>query len=233
METNLCLSRHFAIYIAGGMMKKVDLMIFDFDGTIVSSSADLVHAINFTLHALDLQKRSEKEIISFVGDGINRLIEKAVGQNHIKYQEKALRIFSDYYTEHLLDNTRLCPHAEDVLKNFKDKLKVILTNKRFQFTLAIAQGLNIANYFAEIIGADSTPYQKPDRRLIDYLLNKYGRAKKNAVIIGDGVNDIAIAKNSGIMSCAYLNGLGKRQDLLSLQADYYCDDLLEINLLFN
>jgi phosphoglycolate phosphatase len=50
--------------------------------------------------------------------------------------------------------------------------------------------------------------------------------------MGDGVNDIAIAKNSGIMSCAYLNGLGNRQDLLSLKADYYCDDLSEINLLF-
>ena len=214
-------------------MKKVDLMIFDFDGTLVSSRTDLVQAINFTLNALDLKKRQEEEIISFVGDGINHLIEKALGQDHIKYRENAIRIFSDYYTEHLLDNTRLCPQAEDVLKNFKDKLKVILTNKRFKFTLAIAQGLNIENYFAEIIGADSTPYLKPDRRLIDYLLNKYGTAKKKTIIIGDGVNDIAIANNSGILSCAYLNGLGNRQDLLSLKADYYCDDLSTINLLFN
>jgi phosphoglycolate phosphatase len=232
METNLCLSRHFAIYIAGGMMKNVDLLIFDFDGTLVSSNTDLAQAINFTLNALNLQQRPEEEIISFVGDGINHLIEKALGQDHIKYREKAIRIFSNYYSEHLLDNTRLCPHAEDVLKNFKDKLKVILTNKRFEFTLAIAQGLNIVDYFAEIIGADSTPFLKPDRRLIDYLLNKYGKAKEKIVIIGDGVNDIAIAKNSGIMSCAYLNGLGNRQDLLSLKADYYCDDLSAINLLF-
>jgi len=233
METNLCLSRHFAIYIARGMMKKVDLMIFDFDGTLISSSTDLAQAINFTLNALDLEKRSEEEIISFVGDGINHLIEKALGQDHLKYREKAILIFSDYYTKHLLDNTRLCPHAEDVLKNFKDKLKVILTNKRLKFTLAIAHGLNIENYFAEIIGADSTPFFKPDRRLIDYLLNKYGTAKEKAVVIGDGVNDIAIAKNSGILSCAYLNGLGNRRDLLSLKADYYCDSLLEVNLLFD
>jgi len=214
-------------------MKKVDLMIFDFDGTLVSSSTDLTRAINFTLNSLGLQQKPEEEIVSFVGDGINYLIEKVLGQDHIKYREKAMRIFTDYYTEHLLDNTRLCPHAEDVLKNFKDKLKVILTNKRFKFTVAIAQGLNIENYFAEIIGADSTPFLKPDRRLIDYLLNKYGPAKKKTVIIGDGVNDIAIAKNSGIMSCAYLNGLGNRQALLSFKADYYCDSLLEVNLLFD
>ncbi len=85
----------------------------------------------------------------------------------------------------------------------------------------------------EIIGADSTPFQKPDRRVIDYILNKYGVAKENTLIIGDGINDIAVAKNSGILSCACLNGLGNRQDLINLNADYYCDDLLEINSLFN
>jgi phosphoglycolate phosphatase len=213
-------------------MKKVDLMVFDFDGTLVSTGADLIQAINYTLNALKLKKRREKEILSFVGDGISKLIERALGQDHIKYHEEAMSIFSEYYRQHLLDNTKLYPQAEEVLKNFENMTKAILTNKRYNFTLAIAQGLNIAKYFVEIIGADSAPFQKPDRRVIDYLLNKYGVAKENTLIIGDGINDIAVAKNSGILSCAYLNGLGNRQDLLSLNADYYCDDLLEINSLF-
>ncbi|HEX7416067.1 MAG TPA: HAD-IA family hydrolase, partial [Smithellaceae bacterium] len=143
-----------------------------------------------------------------------------------------MNIFLEYYGQHLLDKTKLHPQAEEVLKNFENITKAILTNKRYNFTLAIAQGLNIAKYFVEIIGADSTPFPKPDRRVIDYLLNKYSVAKENTLIIGDGINDIAVAKNSGILSCAYLNGLGNRQDLLSLNADYYCDDLLEINSLF-
>jgi phosphoglycolate phosphatase len=213
-------------------MKKVDLMIFDFDGTLVSTGADLIQAINYTLNALKLKKKQEKEILSFVGDGISKLIERALEQDHIKHHEEAMSIFSEYYGQHLLDNTRLYPQAEEVLKNFENMTKAILTNKRYNFTLAIAQGLNIAKYFVEIIGADSAPFQKPDRRVIDYLLNKYGVAKENTLIIGDGINDIAVAKNSGILSCAYLNGLGNRQDLLSLNADYYCDDLLEINSLF-
>ncbi|MBE3116934.1 HAD-IA family hydrolase [Candidatus Bathyarchaeota archaeon] len=213
-------------------MKKVDLMIFDFDGTLVSTGADLIQAINYTLNALKLKKKQEKEILSFVGDGISKLIERALEQDHIKHHEEAMSIFSEYYGQHLLDNTRLYPQAEEVLKNFENMTKAILTNKRYNFTLAIAQGLNIAKYFVEIIGAGSTPFQKPDRRVIDYLLNKYGVAKENTLIIGDGINDIAVAKNSGILSCAYLNGLGIRQDLLSLNADYYVENLLEINTLF-
>ena len=213
-------------------MKKVDLMIFDFDGTLVSTGADLIQAINYTLNALKLKKKQEKEILSFVGDGISKLIERALEQDHIKHHEEAMSIFSEYYGQHLLDNTRLYPQAEEVLKNFENMTKAILTNKRYNFTLAIAQGLNIAKYFVEIIGAGSTPFQKPDRRVIDYLLNKYGVVKENTLIIGDGINDIAVAKNSGILSCAYLNGLGIRQDLLSLNADYYVENLLEINTLF-
>jgi phosphoglycolate phosphatase len=213
-------------------MKKVDLMIFDLDGTLVSSGADLIQSINYVLNALKLKKKSEEEILSFVGDGVNKLIERSLGLEHLIYREEAMALFTDYYGKHLLDNTRLCPQAKEVLNNFRNKTKIILTNKRYQFTLAIVQGLNIEKYFAEIIGADSTPFQKPDRRVVDYIFNKYGVEKEKTLIIGDGINDIAVAKNSGILSCAYLNGLGNKQDLLNLHADYYCDDLLEINSLF-
>ncbi len=214
-------------------MKKIDLMIFDFDGTLVSSGADLALAVNFALNKLLLKPRTQQEIISFVGDGINKLIDRALGQDNLKYHEEAITIFNDYYRNHLLDNTELYPHALEVLKRFADKKKIILTNKRHKYTLAIAQGLNIAKYFVEIVGADSTSFQKPDKRLMDYLLNKYGVEKKRTVIIGDGLNDIMIAKNSDTLSCAYLNGLGNRQELLSLNADYYCENLMEINSLFS
>ena len=214
-------------------MKKIDLMIFDFDGTLVSTGDDLVKSINYMLNLLALEERPAKEILGFVGDGVSTLVEKALGQYDIKYHAEAMIIFTDYYGRHLLDNTALYPHVEDVLKNFKNKTKVILTNKRYKYTATIAQGVGIEKYFVDIIGSDSTPFMKPDGRVVDYLLNKYNVAKESVVIIGDGVNDIAVAKNSGILSCAYLNGLGNRNDLFNLKADYYCEDLLEINYLFN
>jgi phosphoglycolate phosphatase len=213
-------------------MRKVDLIIFDFDGTLVETGTDLAQSVNYMLKTLLLQERTETEIISFVGDGINNLIEKALGQDNAEYHGEALDIFTQYYSTHLLDNTKLCQYAEDVLINYTDKTKIILTNKRHKFTLAIAQGLNIEKYFVEIIGVDSIPYRKPDQRAVDYILNKYDTAKEKTVIIGDGVNDIVVARKSGILSCAYLNGLGDRQELLSLMADYYVETLLEVNTLF-
>ncbi len=213
-------------------MKNVDLMIFDFDGTLVSTGTDLACAVNYTLQQLGFGFKREEEIISYVGDGVKKLIERALGNDHLHCYPEAIKIFSSYYGEHLLDNAVLCPGAKEILKYFEHKKKVILTNKRYNFTMAISQGLGIDKYFVEIIGDGSFPYKKPDKRLVDNLLEKYGTEKGKTVIIGDGINDITLAKNSGILSCSYLNGLGKREDLLAADADYYCENLWEICSLF-
>jgi phosphoglycolate phosphatase len=213
-------------------MVEVDLMIFDFDGTLVSTGTDLANSVNYTLNKLGLKQKREDEIIAFVGDGVTKLIERALGQDYHEYYPEAIKIFGSYYSEHLLDNTVLCPGAEEILKYFQHKNKVILTNKRYNFTKAISHGLGIEKYFIEIIGDGSLPYRKPDKRLVDYLLHRYSKKKDKTVIIGDGINDVNQAKNSGILSCSCLNGLGKKEDLLAANADYYCENILEVKSFF-
>lgn len=213
-------------------MKKIDLMIFDLDGTLVSSGKDLAQAINFTLKEMKLPQKNEGEIISFVGDGVRNLVEKAMETQQTALVDKALDIFSDYYGKHFLDNTKLYPYVLDVLKNFRNKIKVILTNKRNKFSLPIVRALKIEQHFSDIIGGDSFSYKKPDPHLIDHLLQKYDITKDKTVMIGDGVNDVRVAKNSGILSVIFLNGLGERKVLLAENADYYCESLIEINSLF-
>jgi phosphoglycolate phosphatase len=126
----------------------------------------------------------------------------------------------------------LYPHVKEVLDYYKNVKKIILTNKRYMFAVQIARALKIEEYFMEIAGVDSTPFYKPDGRVIDYFVDKYKIGRAKAVMIGDGINDVLAAKNAGILSCAFLNGMGNRNDLLQLEADYYCEDLLELNLLF-
>jgi phosphoglycolate phosphatase len=213
-------------------MKKIDLVIFDFDGTLVATGDDLVNSINHTLKTLHLQEKSKKEIISFVGDGVRKLMERSLGQGNMRFHEEAMKIFTDYYGKHLLDHTALYPHVEEVLTNFKEKKKIILTNKTYNYTLMIAAGLKIDKYFTEILGIDSTPYSKPDPRVIGYILEKHQSAPENTLMVGDGVNDIIVAQNSGIISLGLLNGLGNREDLLKQNADYYCEDILQLNSLF-
>ena len=214
-------------------MKTVELMIYDLDGTLADTGADLVASINHTLAAMRLGTRKHDEIIGFVGDGIRRLIERSLGETHATRIDEALNIFSTHYEAHLLDKTALYPGIADVLQHFKHKKKIILTNKRYYLALEIIRGLQIEKYFLEIVGADSTPYLKPDGRVVEYILSKYDADRRRTVIIGDGVNDIAVAKNTGILSCACVNGLGDKEALLKMGADFYCEDLIEIKSLFS
>ena len=213
-------------------MKHIDLMIFDLDGTLVNSGGDIVASVNYTLKSLGMSLKSEEKILSFVGDGVNKMIERALGKDSQDRFDQALDIFSDYYAMHMLDTTCLCDSVVEVLAHFSDKRKVIITNKRRHFTLKMTDALGISNYFEEIIGADSTAYKKPDRRLFIPLLERLHAAYDETVVIGDGVNDVMLAKNTGVLSCALLNGLTKRDILLALDPDFACEGLRELLSIF-
>jgi len=213
-------------------MKHIDLMIFDFDGTLVNSGGDIAASVNYTLNTLRMPMMKQDEIISYIGDGVHTLIERSLGQSNHHLLDDALKIFSDYYANHMMDTTSLCDSVIEVLEHFRRKKKLIITNKRKYFTVAMTDAFLITHYFDEIIGADSTPYKKPDPRLLIPLIEKFGVENRNTVVIGDGVNDVMLAKNSGVLSCALLNGLTPMDVLGSLNPDYACEGLSELITLF-
>jgi len=213
-------------------MQHIDLMVFDFDGTLVNSGGDIAASINYTLKTLRIPMMEQDEIISYIGDGVHALIERSLGQNSRHLFDDALKIFSDYYADHMMDTTSLCDSVIEVLEHFRRKKKLIVTNKRKYFTAAMTDAFLITHYFDDIIGADSTPYKKPDPRLLIPLIEKLGLENNNTVVIGDGVNDVMLAKNSGVLSCALLNGLTPKDVLASLNPDYACEGLSELTTLF-
>jgi HAD superfamily hydrolase (TIGR01549 family) len=161
------------------------------------------------------------------------MIERALGNEFQHLFDEAMDIFSDYYARHMLDMTSLCDSVIEVLDHFRDKTKVIITNKRRYFTLKMTDALGITKYFEEIIGADSTAYKKPDPRLFIPLIERVGAVYNDTVVIGDGVNDIMLAKNTGVLSCALLNGLTHRDILLALDPDFACEGLRELLKIFD
>ncbi len=213
-------------------VKKVNLVAFDLDGTLVDSVDDLVNAVNHTLGELGLSALSSGEIKGFVGDGIRQLIARSLGDEHREREEKALDMFISYYDEHLLDNTKLYQGVAGVLHHFRNTSKVIITNKRQYFAEKIVKSLGIADHFLEIVGMGARKYTKPDRRLIDEFMERYGAGADETLVVGDGINDIMLAKNAGIVSCALLNGLTERERLLELCPDYSCEEIAELKRYF-
>lgn len=213
-------------------MIEIDLMIFDFDGTLVSSGKDLAASVNHTLKAFGIAEMETGQIIGFIGDGARKLIERSLGDGFSDRFDEAMEIFLSHYSEHMMDTTTLYPGVLEVLDHFHYKKKLILTNKHYDFTLKMSEKLKIADHFDDIIGADSTPHKKPDPHLVPPLLKKYRAKNDRAVVIGDGTNDIMLAKNAGVLSCAILNGLSSSDHLLSLKPDFSCKDILELKDMF-
>jgi len=211
------------------MSHYVDLMIFDFDGTLVNTGDDLAHGINYTLQMMNLPEIAPEVILTFVGDGVGRLIERALGKGGDEQRKsEALEVFSRHYEEHLLDNTVPYPGVLDMLNHFHGKRKIILTNKRFCFTEKICEGLHMRDYFIDIIAGDSTPFLKPDPELLNIIQERHPFRRDQAVIIGDGVNDLLLAKNTGLLCACHLNGLGKKEDLQALQPDMTFEHFTEL-----
>jgi phosphoglycolate phosphatase len=209
-------------------MIPVKLMVFDLDGTLADTGNDLASSVNRTLQSLGIPKRPDLEILGFVGDGVRKLVERSLGDAYGDRLDEALKRFMEIYSKHLLDQTTLYPGVEDVLRHFGRKEKVLITNKGRDFTLAICSGLGIAGFFKEIIAGDSNEFMKPDPRLLLPLLDRFESARDKTLVVGDGINDILLARNTGVRSCAFLNGLGKREDLLRLRPDFVIEKMIDL-----
>ncbi len=213
-------------------MQIFDLMIFDLDGTLVDTSADIIAAVNFTRHALDLPIMDDKEVIRLVGDGTDKLVERLIGSKHQDRYAEALAIFIAYYEAHLLDNAALYSGVTDVLDFFSHKKKMIITNKRENMTRKITDGFSLTVRFDDIIGMGTTPFMKPDARILLPVLARFHVEPHQAIIFGDGIADLQLARNAGIKSCGLLNGFTPREVLLALQPDFTCEHLVDVKTMF-
>src|SRR3989475_8754355 len=168
---------------------KIDLLIFDLDGTLIESKWDIATAVNLTLGDLGLPLRPQEEIFSFVGDGIKRLLRLAVGEENQSRYEEALRIFRRHYLAHCLDRTRFYPGVEPVLNHFGRTLKAVATNKSLEYTKKILEGLG-AHHFAYVVGGGHGYGLKPEARMFYKILDQLKGEQEPGVPLRDRTNRI-------------------------------------------
>ncbi len=209
----------------------VDLLIFDLDGTLIESKWDIATSVNLTLADLQLPTRSQEEIFGFVGDGVKRLLRRAVGEeNEARFQE-ALRVFRGHYLAHCLDRTRFYPGIEKTLVHFSGKRKAVATNKSLEYTTKILEGVG-AHHFAYVVGGDDGFGLKPDPGMIVKVIEVLGMSKDRTVLVGDSTNDIKGGHNAGIRVCAVGYGMGDREKMAACQPDWFIEQPEELMDLF-
>ena len=185
-------------------------LIFDLDGTLVDTKADLAAATNYMLQKLNLPLLSVAQVESFIGLGARVLIERALGQERAHLVADGFTLFMDYYNAHLLDQTRPYPGMETLLTAARAQgmSLSVLTNKPEQPSRAILSGLGLMNYFSAVIGGDTLPKRKPDPGGICVLQQAAGRALTETLLIGDSEIDMRTGRAAGIATCGVTWGFG-------------------------
>ncbi|MFB3137489.1 MAG: HAD family hydrolase [Nitrospirales bacterium] len=212
--------------------KPLELLIFDFDGTLIDSKDDIATSVNLTLGDLGLPLRLPEEIFSFVGDGVKRLLRLSVGEENLALYEEALRIFRRHYLSHCLDTTRFYPGMDRVIETLSGVKKAIATNKSMEYTLAIVEGLGLRSHFAAIESPADSSELKPDPGMLLRILSTLNISPEGAVLVGDSTNDVRAAKAAGIRACAVGYGYGDREKVTALEPDFYCEKPEELISLF-
>ena len=213
-------------------MFRADLLIFDLDGTLADTKDDLASSVNLTLKDLGLPLKTPEVIRTYVGGGVRRLIQQAVGEEGERLSE-ALRIFRKHYLVHLLDKTRLYPGMAEVLEYFRSKKKAVVTNKAKLYTDKILDGLNVTSLFDAIMSGDNGVPLKPDPEMINVVIEELHADRSSTVMIGDGLHDIYASRAAGVAVCAVGYGLGDPVELREARPDFFCDKVDELLTLFN
>ena len=213
-------------------MKNIELIIFDLDGTLVDSKEGLVDSVNFALKEVGAKEKSKKEIISYIGIGIDHLIRSSLGREYENRFEETKSVFENYRRS-FPDGSKLYPGVKEILEYFKDKKKVIATNGKHEFAVLALKRTNIYDYFADVVGGDDVDCMKPSSCPLDIAMKRFNADKEKTVIVGDMYLDILAGKKAGISTCAVTYGIGKNEDITKAKPDFIIDDILDLKNIIN
>lgn len=200
----------------------IDTVIFDLDGTLLNTLEDLRNSTNFALSEFGFPKRSLEEVRSFVGNGVRKLIERAVPQSCDKETtEKCLEIFKKNYSENMYNNTAPYNSILEILKDLRNNgLKIgVVSNK---FDSAVKELCK--KYFEDLIdiaiGQAGDVPKKPAPDGVLKAIKLLGA--ENIVYLGDSGVDVQTAKNANIPCIGVTWGFRDKKDLKG--ADFIIDN---------
>jgi len=199
-------------------------VIYDLDGTLVDSRADLADSVNAMLEVLRLPPRQDEIIWSFIGEGAERLVRRSLGPAHEDRFAEAMPIWRAEYARRLLVKTLPYPGIAGLLRLPPDA-RGVLTNKPGGFAREILRGLGMLAAFRKVVGGDEAP-KKPAPGGLLALCGELGAKPGETLYVGDSPVDVATGRAAGVRVCAVTWGLGEREALAG--ADVILDRAEEV-----
>lgn len=190
-------------------------VIFDLDGTLLNTITDLKDSANHALSAYGYPLRSTDEIRSFVGNGIAKLIERALPAGTPREEfEKVYAEFKKHYRIHCNDRTAPYSGIMELLEELRKRgIKCGIASNKVDSAVAELTGIYFKGYIREAAGVAEGAPAKPDASMINGLIKKLGSRREDILYVGDSQVDVMTAANAGIRLIAVSWGFRTEEEL--------------------
>ena len=216
-------------------LRPVKMVLIDVDGTLVDSVPDLAYCVDEMMQQLDMPVRGESNVRNWVGNGVERLVRRALtnsldGEPDEALFDKAYPVFLDLYADNTSKRSILYPGVTEgiaFLKSAGYKLGCV-TNKAAQFTEPLLKDLGIYDNFSIVISGDTLPQKKPDPAPLLHAADFFSVAPKEAMMLGDSVSDVKAARAAGFQIVCMSYGYNHGEDIRTANPDAVIDSMAEL-----
>ena len=212
------------------------MVLIDLDGTLIDSVPDLAYCVDALMAKLGLPARGEAKVRQWVGNGIERLVKRALldqldGEPDQALLDKALPIYLELYKENLSKRSRLYPGVKEGLQFLHDagyKLGCI-TNKAAAYTEPLLKDLGIYDYFQIVVSGDTLPVKKPDPLPLLHAARFFKVEPSHALMVGDSISDVKAARAAGFQVICMSYGYNHGQDIRDAHPDAVIDSMVQLS----
>ncbi len=208
-----------------------EIVVFDLDGTLLDTLEDLHRSVNFALSAHALATRSREEVRSFVGDGIQKLIQRAAGDISPTLLEKVLATFKAHYAAHCQDATKPYEGVTELLSSLKARgVKTAVVSNKADFATKKLAKFYFDGLLGLAVGENEAQgvRKKPAPDALLSVIAALGGERDKTAYVGDSEVDIQTAKNAGVRCISVTWGFKEREFLLKNGAEILVDAPKEI-----
>src|SRR5262245_40328239 len=206
------------------------LLLFDLDGTLIDSVADIATASNELRAAYRLAPLPVAAVSQFVGGGVENLVRQLLREREDAVLAEAIALYRRAYERHCLDQTRPYPGVPETLAAMRRASCVlaVISNKPEGFSRHILDGLRLLSLFDLVVGGDTVVPTKPDPAPLVHAMQKLAAAPPETWMVGDSPGDIRAGRAARCGTAAVTYGLRTREELERERPDRMVDRFAEL-----